>query len=112
MALLFKNKTTLSPKSYLDFETFHQKENNFKYYLYTLVFSLLFIICISFQITAKNYLIALLLFLCFATFLAYRFFYPYQETKKEYHSDKVQNNLVNNYFFYENYFKVKKFPFI
>lgn len=107
MELLFKNKTTLSSKNYIELVKFHQKKNNWKYFLYTGFFSILLIICISIQIAYKYYLSAVMIFLCFFGFLAYRFIEPYYKTKKEYQSEKVQKNLVNYYLFYEKYFKVK-----
>ena len=107
MEPLFKNKTTLSKKNYIELVKFHQKKNNWKYYLYTAIFSILFVFCISVQIANKYYLPAIILFLCFFAFLAYRFIQPYYKTKKEFQSDKVQKNLVNYYFFYKEYFKVK-----
>lgn len=107
MQALFKNKTVLSSKNYLHLVDFHQKKNNWKYWLYTATLSLLFIIAISFQLIAKKYFIAVLLFVAFLAFLGYRFIQPYYKTKKELTSDKVQKNLINYYFFYEKYFRVK-----
>lgn len=106
MQVLFKNKTILSTQNYTQLLKFHQKKNNGKYFLYTATFALLFVICISYQIVGKNYLIALLLFALFTGFLSYRFIQPYYKTKKEYHSDKVQKNLVNQYCFYDKYFEI------
>lgn len=107
MEPLFKNKTTLSSKNYIQLVKFHQKKNNWKYTLYTATISILFVICVAFQISARNYLIATIIFACFVAFLGYRFIQPGQKNKKELRSDKVQNNLINYYFFYDNYFKVK-----
>ncbi len=107
MKPLFKNKTTLSKKNYMSLLKFHQSKNNWKYWVYTAFFSVLFIICIIFQIVAKNYLISILIFLLFLTFLTYRFFFPTYKAKKELHSSKIQNNLVNYYMFFEKYFKIK-----
>ena len=107
MEILFKNKTTLSKKNYMNLVKFHQMKNGWKYWLYTAIFSLLFIFCISFQISAKNYLIAVIVFLAFVAFLGYRFIYPYYKTNKELKSDKIQKQLINYYTFYDKYFKVK-----
>lgn len=107
MELLFKNKTILSKKNYMNLVKFHQKKNNWKYWLYTAIFSLLFIFCFSFQISAKNYLISILVLLAFICFISYRFIYPYYKTNKELKSDKIQKNLTNFYMFYDKYFKVK-----
>lgn len=107
MEPLFKNKTILSSKNYMNLVAFHQKKYNLRYWLYTIALSLLLICCAIFQISAQNYLLAILLFASFIFFLAYRFIYPYYKTGKELHSNKVQNNLINYFFFYENYFRIK-----
>ena len=107
MEPLFKNKTTLSSKNYIELVKFHQKENNWKYFLYTAFYSILFVIFIAIQIASKYYFPAILVFICFFGFLVYRFIEPYYKTKKEFQSEKVQKNLVNFYLFYEKYFKVK-----
>ena len=93
--LLLKNKTTLSSKNYIELVKFHQKENNWKYFLYTAFYSILFVIFIAIQIASKYYFPAILVFICFFGFLVYRFIEPYYKTKKEFQSEKVQKNLVN-----------------
>ena len=107
MEPLFKNKTTLSSKNYIELVKFHQKENNWKYFLYTAFYSILFVIFIAIQIASKYYFPAILVFICFFGFLVYRFIEPYYKTKKEFQSEKVQKNLVNFYLFYERYFEVR-----
>lgn len=107
MQILFKNKTTLSPENYIHLVQFHQEKNNWKYWLYTAFVSTLFLVCISFQFVFQNYFIACIFLACFLVFLGYRFIQPYHKTKKELQSKKVQNNLVNYYFFYDNYFRIK-----
>lgn len=107
MKILFKNRTILSKENYLKLLEFHQKKNNWKYWLYTAILFLLFIVAIAFQISNRNYLLIFLLSTFLVVFLSYRFFYPYYKTGKELKSDKVQHNLENYYFFYEKYFKVK-----
>ncbi len=107
MQPLFKNKSTLSTNTYIHLVEFHQLKNNWKYWLYTATISLLFIVCTAFQIAANNYFVCFLLLICFIAFLLYRFIEPYHKTKKELGSDKVQNTLVNYYFFYEKYFRIK-----
>lgn len=107
MEPLFKNKTTLSKESYLTLLKFHQKKNNCKYFLYTTMFFILFIIIVAFQVANKIYFQAILFFILFIAFLLYRFINPYYKTDKELKSDKIKNNIVNYYFFYEKYFRIK-----
>ncbi len=107
MEPLFKNKTTLSEKNYLDLVQFHQKKNNWKYWIYTAIVSILFVVIISYQVANHVYLHVSILAIFFIGFLLYRFVYPYYKTGKELKSDKVQNSLVNYYLFYDKYFKIK-----
>lgn len=107
MELLFKNKTTLSKENYMQLVHFHQEKNNWKYWLYTGIFSVLFILCIIFQVIAQNYFSACIILLALLFFWAYRLMEPYYKTKKELQSKKVQENLINYYFFYDTYFKIK-----
>ncbi len=107
MEALFKNKTTFSQENYMKLVAFHQKKNNWKYWLYTATFSILLIICLAFQLIAKDYLFVFICLFILFGFLAYRFINPYHKTRKELSSDKVQNHMINYYFFYEKYFKIK-----
>ena len=107
MEPLFKNKTNLSKKNYIELVKFHQNKNNWKYFLYTAFYAFLFIICISIQIASKYYFPAILFFLFFLAFLAYRLIEPVYKTKKEYQSEKIQKNLVNYYLFYEKYLRIR-----
>lgn len=107
MEPLFKNKTILSKKNYNNLVKFHQKKNNWKYWLYTAIFFILLIVLISFHIVNHNYLFTIILFCFLFFFLIYRFLYPYYKIGKEFKSNKIQNNLVNYYFFYDKFFKVK-----
>lgn len=107
MEPLFKNKTLLSEENYLDLVEFHQKKNNWKYWMYNFIFSCLFIFLIISHIVMHNYLYIFIFSFCFIIFLVYRFVYPYYKTSKELKSDKVQHNLENYYLFYEKYIKIK-----
>lgn len=107
MKPLFKNKTTLSKENYIDLVEFHQKQNNWKYWLYTVAFCIFLIVTIVAHLCNKNYGMALLIFIILLAFLAYRFIYPYYKTGKEYHSEKIQKSLVNLYYFYDKYFTIK-----
>lgn len=107
MKPLFQNKTALSKKVYLDLLTFHQRKFSWKHTISTAIFSLLFILLISSLFASHQFVHGFLFFIIFASFLAYQFIHPMQKNTKEFHSDKVQNNLVNTYSFYEKYFVIK-----
>jgi len=106
MKPLFKNETPLSEEIYLELLQFHQRKNNWKFWLYNTILSLLFIILISFQLANHNVFQGSLTFTLFFGFLAYRFIAPYTKNTKEFHSDKVQKNLINTFIFYDNCFDV------
>lgn len=106
MKPLFKNETPLSEKIYLELLQFHQRKNSWKFWSYNTILSLLFIILIAFQLANHNIFQASLLFILFFGFLAYRFISPYTKNTKEFHSDKVQNSLVNTFIFYDNCFDI------
>lgn len=107
MKPLFKNKTTLTKENYMKLVEFHQKKNNWKYWLYTIIFCLLLIINIAYQLVKHNYGIFTTVLVALIVFILYRLIYPYYKTSKELQSKKVKNNLVNYYFFYDKYFKVR-----
>lgn len=107
MKPLFENKTTLSRDIYIELLDFQQKKFGLRYTVSTAIFALLFILLISFLFANHYFAHGLIIFIIFACFLAYQFIQPTRKNTKEFHSDKVQNNLVNTYSFYENYFVVK-----
>lgn len=107
MKPLFENKTTLSKNIYIELLNFQQKKFGWKYTVYTAIFFLLFILLISFLFANHYFAHGFIIFILFSCFLTYQFIQPTHKNSKEFHSDKVQNNLVNTYSFYEKYFVVK-----
>ena len=107
MKPLFQNKTTLSKNIYLELLAFQQKKFGWRYTAYTAIFSLLFILLISFLFAHHYFAHGFIFFAIFVCFSAYQFIQPTHKNTKEFRSDKVQNNLVNTYSFYKNYFVIK-----
>ncbi len=107
MKPLFQNKTTLSKNIYIELLAFQQKKFGWRYTAYTAIFSLLFILLISFLFANHYFAHGFIFFAIFVCFSAYQFIQPTRKNIKEFHSDKVQNNLVNIYSFYEKYFVIK-----
>lgn len=107
MKPLFENQTTLSKNVYIELLNFQQRKFGLQYIAYTAIFALLFILLISFLFANHYFAHGLIIFIIFSCFLAYQFIQPTQKNTKEFHSDKVQHNLVNTYSFYEKYFVVK-----
>lgn len=111
MKPLFENKTTLSKNIYIELLTFQQRKFGWKYTVYTAIFFLLFILLISFLFANHYFAHGFIIFILFSCFLAYQFIHPTHKNTKEFHSDKVQNNLVNTYSFYERNFTFPSFFF-
>lgn len=107
MKPLFQNKTTLSKNIYIELLAFQQKKFGWRYTAYTAIFSLVFILLISFLFANHYFAHGFVFFAIFVCFSAYQFIQPTRKNTKELRSDKVQNNLVNTYSFYENYFVIK-----
>ena len=107
MNILFKNKTTYNIKEYKKFVEFHNHKYGFKYNAYTIFMFFLFIFCMILQFKYGNIGYGLL-FACLGfIFILFRIFYPLLFIKKEASSNKVQKELTNTYFFYNNYMEIK-----
>lgn len=104
--LLFKNKTSLSEENYIKLLKFHNKMNNWKYWLYTAIFVIAFLTCASVLIVNHEYTTALFIFLIALLFIGYRTVYPYYKVEKEVKKDKIQSNLQNVFYFYDKKFEV------
>ena len=107
MEILFKNITTLNEEKYLDLVKFHNKKNNLKYHLYTAAISFCIIVGIAFQIRQKTYNSLVILSIALVVFLVYRTFMPYKKTRQEAEGEKIRNNLVNTYIFYDKKMIIK-----
>lgn len=107
MEILFKNVTTLDEEKYFELVKFHNKKNNLKYHLYTAAIAFCMVVGIAFQIHQKTYISLVILAVALVGFLAYRTFTPYKKTKQEVEGDKIKNNLVNTYIFYDKKIIIK-----
>lgn len=109
MKLLFKNSTKLSADLYSDFLNFHQNKYNNKYIFINALSIILLLFCMftTFQSNLMNLFVLFTIILMF--FIGYRFLYPIYKVKQESESEKVQNEYVNNFYFYDNHFVVSNF---
>ena len=105
--ILYKNKTALNKEIYKNFLVFHQSKNNWKFWIYTITFFILFIIILAFQIKATNKLSFFLIFSIFLVFLYQQFIFPTKKIQKEFKSEKIQKELLNTFTFYSKYFTVQ-----
>lgn len=105
--LLFKNVTFCDIKNYRKFIEFHNDRNTLKYFLYTLFISILLIFCLIACFKDKYYILSLLFTLIFIFFISYRVFRPLFKIKKEVKEKKLSQGFKNAFFFYPNYFSIK-----
>ena len=77
MKPLFKNITEYTEKNFQQFVSFHAKKFTFKYNLYTIICSALFLFCIVFQVNKHLYNLAILFCVAITCFILWRFFRIY-----------------------------------
>lgn len=106
MKLLFKNITTYSQNVYDIFLKFHAKKFSFRYHTFSLMISMLLFFLIMLHVQYHDYGIALIFCACLTAFILWRYFHPIEEVRNDYHSEKVINEHVFTFSFYDTYFKV------
>ena len=104
MKPLFTNTTKYNKNNYEQFLEFHNKKFSFSYNFYTIIMTVLLIICMILNILEKNILFILMFLGILIVFLLYRLYFPLkrlQKTQKQYQKNK---ELVCEYSFYKWYF--------
>lgn len=107
MKKLFKNKTTYSKETYMSFLAFHAKVYNLRYTLYTVFWGLVFLLCIFLSFRIKNTLQGISIIFILIGFVAFRIYKPKIVAQKELKSDKISNNNINTFSFFDNHFEIK-----
>lgn len=107
MEELFKNETIYNKKDYKIFINQHMKKFGFKEDLYTILFTVFFIVLLLYLIINKVFITTVLMLFVFIIFLRYRFIQPIQNVKKDMESKKIKQEYKNIYTFYNHYFKIK-----
>ena len=107
MEKLFENKTTYTKETYLDFLKFHNRKFNFSYMLYTVVWSMVLLLCIYLAFASKNRIQGVIVTIILAGFIIYRICRPKKVVNKELNSDKVSTNNINVFSFFDKNFEVK-----
>ena len=107
MEKLFENKTTYNKETYFEFLEFHNKKFNFRYTLYTVVWSMIFMLCIYLAFASKNRIQGVIVTMILVGFIAYRLLRPKKVVDKELKSDKISTNNSNTFSFYDKNFEVK-----
>ena len=107
MEKLFENKTTYTKKIYFDFLEFHNKKHNFSYMLYTVVWSMVLLLCIYLAFASHNRIQGVIVTIILAGFILYRICRPKRVVDKELNSDKISTNNTNTFSFFDKNFEVK-----
>ena len=111
MKVLFKNVTKYNKKNYEQFLQFHNKKFGFSYNFYTIIMSILLIVCIVFSANEKNILFVFMFLIILIAFLLFRLYFPmkkHEKTEKQYKANK--ENLCT-YSFYDWYFTLNEQTF-
>ena len=106
MKILFKNITTYSQHMYDDFLEFHKNHFSFRYNLFSVVISMLFLFLIMLYVKNHYYGLAIIFCACLTSFILYRYFHPIEEVRKEYNSDKFTKFQSFTFLFYDKSFKI------
>ena len=104
--ILFKNVTKYSKEIYDEFLAFHQSKYNLQYFLYTLFVFLCFLFCIVLQVIYRNFTLVILFFVFLICFMLYRYFNPQKKISKEYESEKIKEEKMHTFIFYEKFFTI------
>lgn len=105
MKLKFKNITKCSKKTYNDFLKFHNKKFEKKELIGALIFFLLILFIIIYNIKIGNFsLIIIIGVLILLLGFFYNIFHKQKEVEKEFKSSKIQNEEEIIYDFYNMYF--------
>ena len=105
--LLFKNATQYSKKVYDEFTYFHNDKYFWSYELFTIFIIILLIFCIIETIRAKVIVISLLFTITLIIFTTYRILGPISFYKKEVKKKAIAKEKTFNFYFYDNYFKIR-----
>lgn len=108
MKILYKNITKYDENMYKEFLSFHQKIFGLKYSLYTAFIIGLLLILIAIQIHIHNMNIAIIICFIIAGFFLWRYLHPAYEVSKEFNSEKIKNQKLFTFIFYEKTFKIRE----
>ena len=107
MEKLFENKTTYNKETYFDFLKFHNKKFNLSYMIYTVIWSIVLLLCIYLAFASGNRIQGVIVTIILAGFIIYRICRPQKVVNKELNSDKISANSTNTFSFFDKNFEVK-----
>lgn len=103
---LFLNKTTYTQELYSQFIKFHNKIYHFSYNSFTIIILGFLLLCLVLQFINHYYVLVCLLTIITISFLLWRIFHPISLVQKEFTSDKIKNNKIFTFKFYDKYFEI------
>lgn len=106
LKVLFKNKTKYTEQIYTDFLEFHNDKFGLKDSFYILFGSMLILFCTILYLYYNYYLHAFLFFVILLFFLYWKILRPINEVKKDFNSEKITDEKVFKFVFYDNYLKI------
>ncbi len=104
--ILFENQTTYTTNDYIKFLEFHNKKYNIYYIAYTVFWSFLFLLCVFLSFGSSARLQGVVITIILICFIVYRIAKPKMILDNELKSDKLSDNNVNTFKFYEKEFEV------
>lgn len=104
MEILFKNKTKYTKTVYQKYLQFHQNKYGNKYKFTTGTTILLICFCIIANLKYLNFYTSFLLIIALIAFCFYKFFYPIKKVKKEFKTEKFEQEKEFCFTFYEKFF--------
>ena len=107
MEPLFENKTECSQKDYDIFLEEYKKEFTTSDYAYILFYVVFFGICVFLAFSKKEFILGFVLLTGIIIYLWYKIIRPTNMVEKTKENQKLNGNIINNYIFYKNYFKVE-----
>lgn len=103
----FENKTKYSQKEYDIFLESYKNEYATSENAYIVVYTTFFGFCMILAFIEKEFLLGIALLIGLLIYLWYKVIRPNKLVEKTKKSQKVSGSFVNNYDFYQNYFKVE-----
>lgn len=107
MEKIFENKTNYSEKEYDIFLESYKKEFATSENVYIIIYTMFFGFCMILAFIEKEFLLGIALLIGLGIYLWYKIIRPNKLVEKTKKSQKVSGSFVNNYDFYQNYFKVE-----
>ena len=106
MKKLFENQTVYTANAYVEFLKFHNKKYNPLYMTYTIFWSIIFLLCIFLAFSSGARIQGVVVTIILVCFIIYRLVRPKMVVDNEFKSDKLSDNNINTFSFYDKDFEI------